>query len=322
MRLSIIIALYNTEIYIEKCIRSIYAKNNMPMSSFEVLVINDGSTDNSPSIVSQLQEEYSNIVLINKENGGQSTARNVGFNLVKGKYFFCLDSDDFINDLELIKALEICEVEDLDLLPISLKRFDENFNLLKQKEDNYTIFSKPITGGELMNRFVISGSMCRYLYKTTILKTYGLKLTEGIFHEDEEFIVKFISYSKRIIYQKNSVYNQVVRSNSTMNNDNKDHRIRLLNDLTHVIIALKDHRKNFKSSSLEYVGISKKIEQLSISVFLRMKNDNLKFTEIKAFIMILQKADLYPLSATLLPLKFKIGAKFFNCALFNKLYYN
>src|SRR5690606_24862994 len=85
MKLSIIIALYNTEKYIEKCIRSIYLNNTLSLNEFEVIVINDGSTDNSQIIVEDLKNDFTNIILINKENGGQSSARNIGFKIAKGR---------------------------------------------------------------------------------------------------------------------------------------------------------------------------------------------------------------------------------------------
>src|SRR5690554_1785104 len=126
MKLTIIIALYNTEQYIEKCIRSVYLNNKLPLSNFEIIVINDGSTDKSQNIVENLQIEYSNIILINKENGGQSSARNRGFKIAKGKYIFCLDSDDFIVAPEMVEALSYCMEKNLDMLPLFYQRYTEN----------------------------------------------------------------------------------------------------------------------------------------------------------------------------------------------------
>src|SRR5690606_38271748 len=230
MKLTIIIALYNTEQYIEKCIRSVYLNNKLPLSNFEIIVINDGSTDKSQNIVENLQIEYSNIILINKENGGQSSARNRGFAIARGEYIFCLDSDDFVEAFVLIEALEYCLKNNLDMFPIFYKRYTESNELLPVRKDNYPIINKPITGGEFPNNFVVSGSMWRYFYKTSIIKENNLYLTEGIYHEDEESIIKFLSYSKRISDSKFLVYNQIIRSAATDNRQNKDHRIKVLND--------------------------------------------------------------------------------------------
>src|SRR5690554_1450597 len=226
MNLSIIIALYNTEKYIRKCVESIYENNNLETTTFEVIVINDGSTDNSPNIVKELQEKYANLILLNKENGGQSSARNQGFKIAKGEYIFCLDSDDFINSYELVKALSFCKEKNLDLLPINLTKYNEDIEPLKTIKDNYEGLNQIINGGEFLNRYVIYGSMCRYIYKKSIMENNNLYLTEGIYHEDEEFVVKFISYCNTISYQNHLVYHQIVRNNSTTKNQDKAHRLK------------------------------------------------------------------------------------------------
>ncbi len=321
MELSIIIALYNTEAYIEKCIRSIYSENGLSYDAFEIIVINDGSTDNSQSIVEKLQKDFSNLILINKDNGGQSSARNMGFKVAKGKYIFCLDSDDSLDPDELLKALEYCNNNDLDMLPIFYHSFNENFELIAQKKDTYEVQDNVINGGEFLYRYVISGSMWRYFYRTSILRKYNLFLTEGIFHEDEEFVIKFLSYTKRITYRKHLVYNHLVRGDSTVNKRDKKHRLKLLNDITTVIDHLKQHLDNFDKGSLQYIGITKKIEQLCVSLFLRMKNDDLHFDEIKYFVDKLTTLELYPLKIENLDFKFRIAARFFNSNLCNKLYF-
>ncbi|TXD48923.1 glycosyltransferase family 2 protein [Polaribacter sp. IC073] len=321
MKISIIIALYNTEVYIEKCIRSIYKNNKLLLNEYEIIVINDGSTDNSSRIVENLKKEYANLQLLHKANGGQSTARNLGFAKAKGEYIFCLDSDDFIDADELIKALEYIEKRNLDILPIVIRKYDENYERLKDKEENYTILHKVFTGGDFMNKFAISGSMCRYLYKKSIISKHKLQLTEGIYHEDEEFVIKFMSYSKRVAYAQNLVYNQVVRPSSTVNNKNKIHRKKLLSDLLVVIDHLILHRVNFNKNSSVYKGITKKIEQLIISLFIRMKSDGLIYKEVKDFKVKLQLMDLYPIKIKELSVKFEVAAFFFNSTLLNKLYY-
>lgn len=321
MQLSIIIPLYNTERYIERCIRSIYTNNNLSHDNYEVLVINDGSTDNSRTIVERLQCEFTNIKLINKENGGQSTARNIGFDLAKGRYIFCLDSDDSLEMEKLVIALEYAIRNELDMLPIFFRTYDENHVLLVQNEDNYPIINNAETGGEFMTRYVISGSMWRYLYRTALILENNLRLTEGIYHEDEEFVVKFMSFSKKIAYQRHLVYNHIVRGDSTVNKKDKKHRVKLLKDLLVVIENLDTHRKLFLSSSREYQGLSKKIEQLLVSVFLRMKRERLTYREAGFFINEMKNMGLYPLKIQYLGFKFKGVSMLFNNTILNRLYY-
>src|SRR5690606_20641572 len=321
MNVSVIIALYNTEKYVEKCITSVL-ESPLNRNDYEIIVINDGSTDNSQEIVESLQNEYSNILLINKQNGGQSTARNLGFEIAKGEYIYCLDSDDFINGIAFNEALDYAIANNLDMLPIHYTTLNENYELVDQKPDNYEITSELITGGDFMNKFVVSGTMWRYFYKTSIIREHRLSLLEGVYHEDEEFVVRFLSRSKKIAYKRHNVYNYIKRQNSTVNNKNIAHRLKLIDDLITVVSSLDTHSKRFETNSLEYIGIVKKKEQLLVSIFFRMKSDKLSKNQVESKIKILKEAKLFPLELNYQFFKFKIAAFLFNKKVFRNLYFN
>ncbi len=275
MDISIIIALYNTEKYIEKCIQSVL---DCPLahSAYEIIVINDGSTDRSKLIVEQIisSNPEAPIKLINKENGGQSTARNIGFNMARGEYIFCLDSDDFLNGKEFKNALDYAISNNLDMLPIHYTTLNESHELVAQKSDNYETISEPITGGEFMNTFAVSGTMWRYFYKTKIIKEYNLKLIEGIYHEDEEFVLKYLCFVKKILYKRHKVYNYIIRSNSTINNKDSKHKRKLLQDLIVVIDSLSNLIINVDSSLIKK-GLEKKRQQLILSIIISLYTDKI-----------------------------------------------
>lgn len=321
MKLSIIIALYNTEKYIEKCIRSIYDKNSLSIDSFEVIVINDGSTDESPYIVERLQKEFSNIQLINKENGGQSTARNIGFDIAKGEYIFCLDSDDSIEAERIQELLEVCYSFDLDLLGINFIRVSESGALLPRGKEYYSETPNIQTGGEFLNIYTISGAMCMYFYRTRIIKDNNLRLIEGIYHEDEEFVVNFLSYANRVKYVDVHFYNYLIRETSTVNAINIAHRTKLRNDIISVVKSLNNRLLTVEKDSLVYSGISKKKEQLLISVFLRMRNEKIPKKEVCKIINFLKSEKLYPLTIKYSNYKFRMAAILLNNSCFIKTIY-
>ena len=101
MKLSIIIPVYNVEKFITRCLHSCVSQN-LSINEFEIVVVNDGTRDNSMKFVSQFAEEYSNISIINQENKGLSAARNRGLSVAKGDYVWFVDSDDYLDN----KALE------------------------------------------------------------------------------------------------------------------------------------------------------------------------------------------------------------------------
>ena len=102
-KVSVIVPVYNVEQYLSDCLESICRQT---LKGIEIIVVNDGSTDNSLSIIKSFQQKYSNIKLINKKNGGLSSARNAGIDMAVGEYLFFVDSDDFI-DLDTLEKMYV-----------------------------------------------------------------------------------------------------------------------------------------------------------------------------------------------------------------------
>ena len=118
--LSIILPVYQVEEYIEKCIISI-EEQDISHDLYELIVVNDGTKDNSIKLVENLQKKYSNINIVHKENGGLSSARNFGLKYATGKYIWFIDSDDYIDPYTLKKLVTEATTYDLDLLCFSNK---------------------------------------------------------------------------------------------------------------------------------------------------------------------------------------------------------
>ena len=93
--LSIVVPVYNVDRYLDECMESLVTQD-IDSSEYEVICVNDGSTDNSGNILDKYAKRYCNVIVINKSNGGVSTARNMGIDNAQGKYIWFIDSDDFI----------------------------------------------------------------------------------------------------------------------------------------------------------------------------------------------------------------------------------
>ena len=300
--------MYNTEEYIKKCICSIYENNSLNFNDFEVIVINDGSTDNSQTIVRNLMVKYKNITLINKDNGGQSSARNSGFKLAKGDYIFCLDSDDFLDADLFVEGLNYCLINDLDLLPIHSKLFLAETGVFLNVKDNYKRIEGTISGVDFLNKFVVSGAMCRYFYKTSCIRNNNLYLLEGVTHEDEEFVTKYIALSKRVSYNQLTLYFYTQRNDSTVNNRNVVHRVKLINDLLKVVLSLNEFTLIHSEDEKLVQGVNKKIKQLIISIFLRFYNEPSVYNKDHKELIVkkLKENRLYPIPTKGLMLKHKL----------------
>lgn len=98
MKLSIIIPVYNVERYLRQCLESCLSQD-VPKSQYEVIIVNDGSPDNSQAIIDEYSSKYDNVRVLKKKNGGLSSARNAGLNIASGDYIWFVDSDDWVADV-------------------------------------------------------------------------------------------------------------------------------------------------------------------------------------------------------------------------------
>ena len=135
MKLSIIIPVYKVEDYVEKCLESI-ASQDIPTDDYEIIVINDGSPDNSKNIILEFQKHQPNLIFIDQENQGVSVARNRGLEIAKGKYIVFIDPDDTIVENSLSKIIERAYKDQVDVMYLSLDSYDEQGNYLFTTEKN------------------------------------------------------------------------------------------------------------------------------------------------------------------------------------------
>ena len=136
-----IIPIYNSENFLEECINSVINQENVIL---EIILVNDGSNDNSGNIIEKYADAYNNIVSLHQPNSGVSKARNRGIDITKGEYIVFWDSDDYMVEGQLYEALSICRENNLDLL---FSTFEIFFN------DNYTAekWKKKKTGKSMRN---------------------------------------------------------------------------------------------------------------------------------------------------------------------------
>ena len=213
MTLSFIIPLYNAEEYIERCIDSIY-KQELDTKDFEVIVINDGSTDNSLSIVKEMELRLTNLKVIDKENGGQGLARNIGIELALGEYIIFIDSDDYLVDSQIKPCLKKTLNNNLDVCCMGMQISQPSGKLAKKKNINFS--EKEIyTGKWLLLHGYFPASVCAHFFKREFLLSSGIRFSTNIMHEDVDFHLELFSYIKRFMFCHVIVYIYYYNSNST-----------------------------------------------------------------------------------------------------------
>ena len=265
-KLSIIIPIYNMEKYIDRCIQSILAANLK--DTVEILLINDGSEDDSQQIMEWYYKKYPDIIRIfSKENNGHGSVINFGIDKAEGKYFKILDADDYYDTKSLEKLIYFLEKDrDVDLIITSYyKEFENNrlkqeLNLISNKrlsfEKIFTIFQS--LEKKQKKQYINYIPMSMVAYKTEILKRCSKRLSEKTYYVDIEFNVFYINEVSNFIYFDYPVYNYCIgRTDQSISSNNF---VRNYKDHLNVVRSILKYYSNHKFKT----EIHKKITEIMI----------------------------------------------------------
>lgn len=248
IKISIIVPIYNVEKYIKRCMDSLISQS---FSDYEIVVINDGTLDNSMEYVYELQKKHTNIVICERENGGLSAARNTGIALARGEYVLFCDSDDALQENCLKMIYEEAQNKNLDLLLYDAQTIWEMET--EKKGNSYTRenITQVVLSGEqmleeLVNKKKYRASACMYLIKRELLVKYNLLFLENILHEDELFTPILFMKAQRVEHRNWMIYKRYVREGSIMTSANMAKRLK---SLENVISGLVEYINLEKTSS-------------------------------------------------------------------------
>lgn len=214
--LSVILPVYNGEKYIKDMLQSI---DDQKYEEYELLIINDGSMDSTVEICEQWSEKKENVKLINKCNGGTSSARNDGLKQAKGKYVIFLDQDDTIEPNMFQDLVEQMEAGNMDIL-ISSKKFYVEKEKGKISVKEYTFEDKKITSQQEREQLLFNlerkneiSTIWNCIYRLDIIKEQQLKFSETLKHggEDGLFNYEFVIKAENIMLTSKKYYNYNLR---------------------------------------------------------------------------------------------------------------
>lgn len=194
-KISIIVPVYNVQSYIHECLDSIL---NQTFTDFELILVNDGSTDCSGNICEEYAILDSRIQVISKNNGGLSSARNAGLDIARGDFIGFVDSDDWINNdmYEVLYKNAILNSSEISVCDMALMKKDGRF--VKYNKDEFDVlFTRDEAMEELYSNCKINFSSCNKIFKRELFNMYRYK--EGIILEDMD-----ISY--HLVYQTSKLY--------------------------------------------------------------------------------------------------------------------
>lgn len=209
MKISVIVPVYNAELYLSKCIESIM--NQSFKDKYELILVNDGSVDHSEDIIDKKIQKYGNdkIVKINQSNGGQGKARNSGLKAAKGEFVIFIDSDDYIDENMLKELYEEVLANGSDL--VICDYIEEVGDTKIYKKSLYKEMD------DIKKEYVVTvAGPCSKLIKKSLMVENGLYFPENMIYEDLAVMPVLGVIADKISYVKKAYYYYFIRDNSSM----------------------------------------------------------------------------------------------------------
>ncbi|MBQ8610309.1 MAG: glycosyltransferase family 2 protein [Oscillospiraceae bacterium] len=215
---SVIVPVYNAEKYLEQCVRSVLEQDYREL---ELILVNDGSSDESLRLCRMFEQQDSRVVVIDKPNGGAAESRNVGLERSTGKWILFLDSDDYYRATDVVSKMLKSAAADCDVVCMNYQRYFEDegrFSPLLCPQDGLTN-----ERDGLVSRMIYTSSACLKLIRADILRERGLRFRTDEIAEDIGFCAKLLRLTERMTYCPDAVYVYRDRAGSKSNSIKKEY---------------------------------------------------------------------------------------------------
>ena len=297
---SIIIPMYNAEAYITECLDSIL-QSKLVKGSWEIVIINDGSSDSCPQIAQLYAQQHENITYLTQENQGQSVARNLGINSCKGDYVWCIDADDKLDGKELPKIFRILEEhEDLDILAVQLQRISEEGVPMCIECDQPSLpHGEVLTGVQAVIGGYNPSSICALIAKKALFVDNDVFFVPGITHQDVELTYRLMPHASKVLFSSLIPYLYINHPSSTSKSLVAEKKIKYVKDDIFIIQSFRTLAKSFKFSDaqLAYTIYNRSQNVLFSLVYSLYKNKRIwsRLGVNEAVVDELKKQRLYPM---------------------------
>lgn len=243
---SVILPVFNTEKYLDKCLDSIISQN---ISNFEVIIVNDGSTDGSSEILKQISCHDKRFHYIEQTNQGISSARNTGLEQAKGKYIVFVDSDDWLEKDALNNLCRQAELTNADIVIGNTRAILKNGNTFMYGKEVGQIFAenKIMSGSDCFINIAKIGNpvpmVYNYLYRRSYIEENHFRFMKGLIHEDELWTPQVIISARRITCINDCHYNYLHhRVGSIMQATETEERINSLKIIIHELLEFSSRQ--------------------------------------------------------------------------------
>lgn len=289
MDISLIVPVYNVDMYLEDCLNSLITQKFK--GSYEIICINDGSTDDSLRILQKYKMLDPRIIVQSQENQGLSASRNNGLEFASGKYVMFIDSDDYLSDDDVLTNLFLeAEQGQLDIL-IADFIFDypdksQNKNLKRDPVLKNKFFLGRDFYDLAMKKKSLKPMVWNKLYLKSFLLNNSLFFLEGTLYEDNDFTVRALYLANKVKYIDRVVYMYRQRNGSIMNSDKI-----VLKDFFVIADSINSFNKKYRSPYLHnaelymYIPVINQIKKVSIEKQKWIRQELIKRDVVKKFLL-------------------------------------
>lgn len=250
IKISIIVPVYNMEKYLEKCLDSLV---NQTLKEIEIIVINDGSKDNSINILKQYAKKYKNIKIYDHDNQGISKTRNFGIEKAKGEYIAFIDSDDYVDTRMFEVMYERAKKDNLDIVVCDYYNYYENRNKIEKFK---IVDFKDTTISENKSLiFQINPSPWNKIYKKELFEVKKYRFPIGIKYEDLGYIPILLTEANRIGKVNIPLNYYLIRGNSETTTI--DERVFDIFKILDILYEYFENKNMEKTKEVEFLFISK-----------------------------------------------------------------
>lgn len=294
MRLSVIIPLYNCETVVLRCLESIDR-----IDSMEIIVVDDGSTDNGAEVVRLYAENHPWVRFIHKKNGGASSARNVGIDNAIGDYLMFVDADDYLVPNGLDQLLSLAESEHADILKYKILKISKT-----SPQDTTSLSSYPLQKTILhgLGKALETSSVSDYhvvdaLFKRQLISDHHLRLHEDLYlHEDDVFMGEFYVHAECVVSTDMPLYRYV--SDSSQSHTHRPTRERARKIVDSALLAVQ---YRLKATSQLHNPLIDKLEKVKLMRFVylcsrHMLSADYTFHEYRDMLNNFQAYGCYPVT--------------------------
>lgn len=225
--ISVVIPVYNTKNYLEKCVNSVVSQS---IQNLEVILVDDGSTDGSAELCDALSKKDARIMVVHKSNGGLSSARNCGIEKATGKYITFLDSDDYVSPTAYEELLEVMD-DEYSVACMNYVRVNESGVIYPKREVHATV--ETITAEEYLKELLLhigDVSVCTKLFPREIIA--NKRFDENRLNEDLLFMTEIVSHIKSVVFTGKIGYFYLTRQGSISNGYGKAVEDMAINSVT------------------------------------------------------------------------------------------